>query len=116
MSTETSQVYTIFILSDGTGETAVTMIRAALVQYDKKEITIQRCKNVRSEDQLKSVIDECFEKQPLRASATIPSVASVGHSLTWTCIQCEVGVVGAPGVICLMCAAFGPLPPSSKLN
>lgn len=59
--------YTLFILSDGTGETAVTMIRAALVQYSQKEINIQRCKNVRSEEQLKVIVDECFEKRGLIA-------------------------------------------------
>lgn len=58
---------TIFILSDGTGETAVTMIRAALVQYSEKEITLQRCKNVRSEDQLRTIIDECFNKRGMIA-------------------------------------------------
>lgn len=59
--------YTLFILSDGTGETAVTMIRAALVQYSQKEINIQRCKNVRSEEQLRVIIDECFAKRGLIA-------------------------------------------------
>jgi len=58
---------TIFILSDGTGETAVTMIRAALVQYSEKEITLQRCKNVRSEEQLKTIIEECSTKRGMIA-------------------------------------------------
>ena len=62
-----SSVYTIFILSDSTGETAVTMIRAALVQYAEKEINIQRCNNLRSEDQVRSVVDECFEKRGMIA-------------------------------------------------
>ncbi len=43
------------------------MIRAALVQYSEKEINIQRCKNLRSEEQVKSVIDECFEKRGMVA-------------------------------------------------
>lgn len=58
-----SQSKIIFILSDGTGETAVTMIRAALVQYAEEDITLQRCKNVRSEEQLKTIVDECFNKR-----------------------------------------------------
>lgn len=65
--TSPENTYTLFILSDGTGETAVTMIRAALVQYSQKEINIQRCKNVRSEDQLRVIIDECFAKRGLIA-------------------------------------------------
>jgi regulator of PEP synthase PpsR (kinase-PPPase family) len=54
---------TVYILSDGTGETASTMTRAALVQYDQMDINIVRCKNVRSEAQIESVINEAFEKQ-----------------------------------------------------
>lgn len=59
--------YTIFILSDSTGETAATMIRAALVQYDQKEVNIQRCKNIRSEEQVKQLVEECFEKRGMIA-------------------------------------------------
>jgi regulator of PEP synthase PpsR (kinase-PPPase family) len=53
----------IYIISDGTGETAATMVRAALVQYDQMDINIIRCKNVRSEAQLEGVISEAFEQQ-----------------------------------------------------
>ena len=49
---------TIFILSDGTGETASTMIRAALVQYSDLEINIVRCKNVRTEEQIDSLMED----------------------------------------------------------
>lgn len=52
---------TIYIISDGTGETAATMIRAAIVQYAQKDIQIVRCKNVRSDAQVDSVIDEAAE-------------------------------------------------------
>lgn len=57
------QDFTIFILSDGTGETAATMIRAALVQYQKSDIQITRCKNVRNEAQVESIVQDCFEKR-----------------------------------------------------
>lgn len=55
--------YTIYIISDGTGETAATMIRAALVQYSGKEINIVRHKNVRSEQQIEAIVDECFARR-----------------------------------------------------
>lgn len=55
--------YTLFILSDSTGETAVTMLRAALVQYGEKEINIVRCKNIRTEEQARNVVDDCFERR-----------------------------------------------------
>ncbi len=54
---------TIYIISDGTGETAATMIRAALVQYADKDINIIRCKNVRTNEQVESLIDEVAEKK-----------------------------------------------------
>ncbi|MBC7466118.1 MAG: kinase/pyrophosphorylase, partial [Bdellovibrio sp.] len=63
MTNENENTYTLFILSDSTGETAVTMLRAALVQYAEKEINIVRCKNIRSEDQARSVVDDCFERR-----------------------------------------------------
>ncbi len=49
---------TIFILADGTGETAATMIRAAVVQYADLNINIVRCKNVRTEEQIESLIED----------------------------------------------------------
>ncbi len=57
------QAYTIYILSDGTGETAATMIRAALVQYSQKDINIVRCKNVRTETQVEAIVEECFQQR-----------------------------------------------------
>lgn len=62
-----SDQHHIFILSDGTGETAATLVRAALVQYSAQEITITRYKNIRSEEQFQPIIDECFEKRGLIA-------------------------------------------------
>lgn len=59
--------YTIYIFSDSTGETASTMIRAALVQYSNKDVNIVRCKNVRSENQMEAIIDECFERRGMIA-------------------------------------------------
>lgn len=64
---EESQSYTIYILSDSTGETAATMIRAALVQYSAKDINIIRCKNVRTETQAEAIIEECFERRGMLA-------------------------------------------------
>src|SRR5687768_12234694 len=54
---------TIYIISDGTGETAAIMVRAALVQFSEEDISVVRCKNLRTEDQVESLVDEAFEKQ-----------------------------------------------------
>ncbi|NJL26130.1 MAG: kinase/pyrophosphorylase [Calothrix sp. SM1_5_4] len=56
---------TIFILSDGTGETASTMIRAALVQYASMNINIVRCKNVRTEEQIDSLMEDVQARKGL---------------------------------------------------
>ncbi|MBK7844338.1 MAG: kinase/pyrophosphorylase [Bdellovibrionales bacterium] len=56
---------TIYIISDGTGETAATMIRAALVHFHDREINIVRNKNLRIEEQIESVMSEVFARQGL---------------------------------------------------
>lgn len=58
---------TIYILSDGTGETASTMVRAALVQYADVPINIVRCKNIRTEEQIDSLIEDVAEKKGMIA-------------------------------------------------
>tara|TARA_B100001248_G_scaffold241870_2_gene208944 strand:+ start:11472 stop:12308 length:837 start_codon:yes stop_codon:yes gene_type:complete len=52
----------IFILSDGTGETATSLIKAALVHYSEFDFNIIRCKNVRTEMQVDRLISEIKEK------------------------------------------------------
>ena len=56
---------TIFVLSDGTGETADQMIKAALVQYIRDGLKITRYKNVRTESQVSSIFEEEPENLPL---------------------------------------------------
>src|SRR5262245_35032134 len=53
----------VYIISDGTGETASMMVRAALVQFHDKDINIVRCKNVRTEDQVESLVEEAAGKK-----------------------------------------------------
>ena len=67
-----SQTFTIYILSDSTGETAATMIRAALVQYSQREINIIRCKNVRTESQAEAIIEECFQNRGMIVYTVAP--------------------------------------------
>ena len=56
---------TVYIISDGTGETASTMVQAALVQYRDHDINIVRCKNVRTEAQVENTIDQAFAQQAI---------------------------------------------------
>ena len=50
----------IHLLSDGTGETALAVLKATLVQYEQDEssVCISRHKNIKSKDQLKSLFDK----------------------------------------------------------
>ena len=56
--TSDTEGVTIFVLSDGTGETADQMIKAALVQYVRGGLKIVRNKNVRTESQVASIFEE----------------------------------------------------------
>jgi regulator of PEP synthase PpsR (kinase-PPPase family) len=56
---------TIFIISDGTGETAGAMVKAGLVQYPDKDISIVKCKNVRTEEQIDALLDDVQSKKGL---------------------------------------------------
>jgi regulator of PEP synthase PpsR (kinase-PPPase family) len=60
-----NDAFSLFIVSDGTGETAAVMIRAALVQYADREVHIIRYKNIRSEEQLRPIVDEALERRGL---------------------------------------------------
>src|SRR5580704_8076654 len=55
----------IFVLSDGTGETADQMIKAALVQYVRDGLKIVRYKNVRTENQVASIFEEAHSSRAL---------------------------------------------------
>ena len=56
---------TVYIISDGTGETAATTIRAALVQYPDQDVNIVRTKNVRSEIMADPILQEAAERRGL---------------------------------------------------
>ena len=56
---------TIFVLSDGTGETADQMIKAALVQYVRDGLKIARYKNIRTEAQVTSIFEEAHQTRAI---------------------------------------------------
>jgi len=56
---------TIMVLSDGTGETAAQITKAALAQFPEQEPEIIRYKRVREETQLAGLLDEAFETKAL---------------------------------------------------
>lgn len=55
----------VYIVSDGTGETALTMTKAALVQYRDIDIQVLRIKNLRQEPQVESTVTQAEEKKAI---------------------------------------------------
>jgi [pyruvate, water dikinase]-phosphate phosphotransferase / [pyruvate, water dikinase] kinase len=67
----------IYIVSDGTGETAAIMTRAAVVHYNKFDFHIVRNKNVRTEAQVEKVVNEAFKRGALIVHTVVtPSLRS----------------------------------------
>ena len=48
----------VIIISDGTGETATAMVRAAFTQFKEKELFFTRYKNVRTKEHLEAIFNE----------------------------------------------------------
>ncbi|MBI4405286.1 MAG: kinase/pyrophosphorylase, partial [Deltaproteobacteria bacterium] len=69
-----SKQLTIFILSDGTGETADQMIKAALVQFVRENVRVIRYKNVRSESQVASIFEEAHQLRAVVVYTVVPEV------------------------------------------
>ena len=55
----------IYIISDGTGETAAMMTRAAVVHYSQFDFHILRNKNIRTPSQVDRVVNEAFKQGAL---------------------------------------------------
>ncbi len=66
MSEETQKAeYHIYIVSDATGETAETVMLAALSQFKKKDMMITRISNVRTEEHIRSIVKDAVELKGL---------------------------------------------------
>ena len=55
----------IVIISDGTGETASLMTKAAMVQFSDKDIHFTRYKNIRTRDQIAAIFQDAAAKTDL---------------------------------------------------
>jgi regulator of PEP synthase PpsR (kinase-PPPase family) len=55
----------IIIISDGTGETAAQMTKAAMVQFGTQDVYFNRYKNVRSEAQIEAICDDAAVNRDL---------------------------------------------------
>jgi [pyruvate, water dikinase]-phosphate phosphotransferase / [pyruvate, water dikinase] kinase len=60
-----SQDRRVILVSDGTGETAAQMTKAAMVQFQENSVYFTRYKNIRTEAQIDAICDEAAEDQIL---------------------------------------------------
>jgi len=63
----------VIVISDGTGETATAITRAAMTQFAEKDIFFTRYKNVRSKDQ----IDAIFQEAAIHHDVVVYTVVSL---------------------------------------
>lgn len=68
-----SRRYYIYIISDGTGETAERVVRAALLQFKQRDVALKRIPNIRTEEQMAQVLSEAAEKKALVAYTIVSS-------------------------------------------
>jgi regulator of PEP synthase PpsR (kinase-PPPase family) len=60
-------------MSDGTGETATSLVRAAMAQFHDKDIYFTRYKNIRSKEQISSIFEENSKHYHLIAHTIVSS-------------------------------------------
>ncbi|MBN22329.1 MAG: bifunctional ([pyruvate, phosphate dikinase] phosphate) phosphotransferase/[pyruvate, phosphate dikinase] kinase [Bdellovibrionaceae bacterium] len=68
---ETEKADRIIIVSDGTGETAFSTLKAAMVQFMGHPVSITRYKNVRSKEQIEAVIEDALHEKDLIVSTIV---------------------------------------------
>src|SRR6185369_16728376 len=55
----------IILVSDGTGETAAQMTKAAMVQFRDRQVFFTRYKNIRNENQILAICDDAAVNKDL---------------------------------------------------
>ncbi len=63
--------FNIYVISDGTGQTAMDLVHAAIVQYEGYEKNLIRIKNIKSELELQRVLDEAHGVKSLIAHTIV---------------------------------------------
>lgn len=57
-----ASIPTIFTVSDGTGETALSIVRAVRVQFENAEVHIERFNKIRTRGVLENILERALEK------------------------------------------------------
>lgn len=73
----------VIIISDGTGETAKSMTRAAITQFQSKEIFFTRYKNVRSKEHIDAIFQEAALNHDMVVFTIVsPELRSYVHKIS----------------------------------
>lgn len=73
MSIQANDKLKVIVISDGTGETASAITRAAMTQFQDKEIFFTRYKNIRTKEQ----IDAIFQEAAIHHDIVVYTIVSV---------------------------------------
>lgn len=73
MNIQANDKLKVIVISDGTGETASAITRAAMTQFQEKEIFFTRYKNIRTKEQ----IDAIFQEAAIHHDIVVYTIVSV---------------------------------------
>lgn len=66
-----SDDFNIFVISDGTGKTATSMVQAALLQFDLPRVNIVRFARIRSREEIYNILDMVQPKKDIIAYTVV---------------------------------------------
>ena len=69
--TTTAKELKIIVLSDGTGETAAQITKAAMLQFSDKDIYFTRYKNIRTKAQVEAIYDHAPDAITLNSNVFV---------------------------------------------
>jgi regulator of PEP synthase PpsR (kinase-PPPase family) len=101
----------IIVLSDGTGETAAQITKAAMVQFSDKDIYFTRYKNIRTKAQVEAI----FEDAAIHHDLVVYTIVSpeLREFIALKAIEKQVPVIDLLGPLLNAMAAFFHLSPKS---
>ena len=62
----------VFVVSDGTGGTAERALNAAMTQFESTQVQIELRPGVRSEDQVKQIVEEAAKFKGIIPDSDVP--------------------------------------------
>jgi len=72
-SNENSRDYHVMVVSDGTGETAAQIVKAAMVQFGSYEPIYSRMNNIRNEKQIDALVEDAISLKSLLVYTIVSS-------------------------------------------